>query len=256
MTHLAIEYAKRGMSVIPIHRNKIPLLDEWKPYQSRAATPEQVAKWAQKYPWCNWAIVTGAINGIVVLDLDGPEAAREAKRLGLPPGAPVVRTGKGWHIYFAHPGQPVKNAVRVFPGADIRGDGGYVAAPPSVHPSGAVYRWVKDRSIFETELPPMPDWLAELVFSHSAPASVPGRPAGAGVDELERIAFGVDEGERNVAAARLAGYLLSFRRMNPRVAAALMEAWNERNRPPLPLGELYRTIDSIARRQAKREWGA
>ncbi|HHY67327.1 MAG TPA: hypothetical protein GX517_09060, partial [Alicyclobacillus sp.] len=225
MAHLAIEYARRGLSVIPLDEDRHPLV-RWKPYQFQAATPEQVMQWIQKYPGCNWAIVTGAVNGIVVLDLDSPEAVREAKNRGIPPDGPVVRTRRGWHLYFAHPGKAVPNKVNVLSGMDLRGDGGYAVAPPSVHPSGVPYRWA--RSIFESDLPPMPEWVAKLLCTPKIPLTERG-PMDVATD-LERIAFGVDEGERNVAAARLAGYLLSFRRMNPRVAAALMEAWNERNR--------------------------
>ncbi|MDI3257682.1 MAG: bifunctional DNA primase/polymerase [Kyrpidia sp.] len=252
----AIEYARHGLSVIPLEaRGKRPLI-KWEPFQHRRPTPEQVMRWGQEYPNANWGIVTGAVSGVVVLDLDSDEAAQEAKRRWIPSGCPVVRTGKGWHIFFRHPGHQVPNAVGVFPGGDVRADGGYVVAPPSVHPSGAAYRWARGRSILEIEPPPMPDWLEELVFSHSAHATAPERPAAVGADELERIAFGVDEGERNVAAARLAGYLFSFRRMNPKIALALLEAWNLTNRPPLPLNELHRTINSIAKRQARKEMGA
>ncbi|GGJ03049.1 hypothetical protein GCM10010885_10420 [Alicyclobacillus cellulosilyticus] len=247
----AVQYAQRGLSVIPVEpRGKRPLL-QWRPFQTHAPTPEQVERWARQWPECNWAIVTGAVSGVVVLDLDSPEAVHEAKRRGLP-RAPVVFTGKGYHLYFAHPGYNVANTVRVLPGADIRADGGYVVVPPSVHPSGHVYAWIRGRSILDLNPPPMPEWLHALL---SAPVSALHTPQHDTMTDLERIALGVDEGERNQAAARLAGYLLKYL-PHPRVAVALMEAWNLTNRPPLPWQELQRTINSIARREARKEASA
>ncbi|ADG06635.1 Bifunctional DNA primase/polymerase [Kyrpidia tusciae DSM 2912] len=255
LTSTPLAYIKRDLSTIPLEpKGKRPLI-KWEPFQHRRPTPEQVMRWAQEHPGCNWAIVTGAVSGVVVLDLDSPEAAQEIKQRGVEDVGPVVKTGKGWHLYFRHPGHPVQNAVKLLPGVDVRGDGGYVAAPPSVHPSGAVYRWAKGRSILEIEPPPLPEWVEELLNQPQEPAGgVSIQLEGIG-DDIERIALGVGQGERNQATARLAGYLFSFRRMNPKVAVALLEAWNLTNRPPLPLQELHRAINSIAKRQARKEMG-
>jgi hypothetical protein len=51
-------------------------------------------------------------------------------------------TGKGRQLFYRHPGGKLSNAVRKFPGIDIRGDGGYVVAPPSIHPNGKRYQWL------------------------------------------------------------------------------------------------------------------
>jgi hypothetical protein len=62
--------------------------------------------------------------------------------LDLPP-TPTVRTGRGVHYYFKRPSFEVRNGVGIAGvKLDIRGDGGYVAAPDSIHPSGARYEWV------------------------------------------------------------------------------------------------------------------
>src|SRR5579875_3240999 len=121
----------QGWSVFPLQpRGKKPLC-EWKKFQVERASLEQVREWAKRE--CNIGIVTGRISKIVVLDLDSEEAIAEAKRLGLPPTS-TVRTGKGLHLSFRHPGSfDVPNATGIFPGADIRGDGGYVVGPGSVH---------------------------------------------------------------------------------------------------------------------------
>jgi hypothetical protein len=68
-----------------------------------------------------------------------------------------VRTGRegGFHRYLNHPGGTIGNA-RLGPGVDVRADKGYVLAPPSVHPSGGIYKWENElvpiRSLTEHEL--------------------------------------------------------------------------------------------------------
>ena len=111
----------------------------WAPYQKAPAAPETIERWLTKWPGCNLGIITGAISGIVVLDVDSRHGGDEslAKVPPLPPG-PVVKTPNGRHFYFRHPGQGVRIRNRwgkqdkPLPGLDIRGDGGYVVGPGSV----------------------------------------------------------------------------------------------------------------------------
>ncbi|WP_255400463.1 phage/plasmid primase, P4 family [Novosphingobium sp. HII-3] len=78
----------------------------------------------------------------------------------------TVRTGKGLHVYFQHPGDKLGNRAGVRPGWDIRGDGGYVVAPGSTHPSGAQYAWQDPPPMFD--LAPMPDWLVQMLAEPEA----------------------------------------------------------------------------------------
>ena len=120
----------------------------------------QVDQWWDTEPTANVGIATGADSGLIVLDLDSDQAVDEATRRGLPP-TPVVRTAKGLHLYFRHPGGRIKNRANVAAGMDIRADGGYVVAPPSVHPTGTVYEW--EVSPDQAKLADLPDWLLHLV---------------------------------------------------------------------------------------------
>lgn len=126
-----------------------------------------IEHWWQRWPSANVAIRTGAVSGLVVLDVDpdhGGDASLEAllNRHGpLPPGG-VVRTGSGGrHVYLAHPGGLVRNDTgrRLGPGLDVRGDGGYVIAPPSRHASGGRYAVAGHGGV----LPDLPDWLERLL---------------------------------------------------------------------------------------------
>jgi hypothetical protein len=103
--------------------------------------------WWTRWPDANIAIATGAVSGIVVIDIDprhgGPTSLEAWER----DNGPLPRTletetgGGGSHKVFLHPGFPVKNRTNLVPGVDVRGDGGYIVVPPSVHCSGGRYRW-------------------------------------------------------------------------------------------------------------------
>lgn len=126
----------RGWSIFPLKpRSKEPV-GPWKRFQTEHATAEEIAQWATTD--CNVGIVTGAISGIVVLDLDSADAIAEAEALGFI-GTDTVQTSRGLHAYFAHPGGEVRNLAKFRPGMDLRGDGGYVVGPGSVHPDGSIY---------------------------------------------------------------------------------------------------------------------
>ncbi len=108
--------------------------------------------------------MTGAVSNIIVLDCDSTDAFHEVTSRGVPQ-TPRVRTARGWHLYFRWPGHPVANAVGILPGVDLRGDGGYVVGPGSVHSSGAVYEW--DPSPREVPFAPAPDWLLDMLATRN-----------------------------------------------------------------------------------------
>jgi hypothetical protein len=247
---MAIAYTARGWSVIPLQqRGKRPLLPSWSEYQSQRASEEEIREWWTRWPDANVGVVTGQVSGLIVLDLDGPGAVNFAKRHGVPPTV-VASTGKGWHVYFQHPGQPVQNAAALdgVKGLDVRGDGGYVVAPPSVHPSGRVYQWAKGRSPDDLPLAPCPEWLLKLLAGRDRAANLgPGKEPG----WVEQLLQGVPEGQRDDACTRLAGHYLGKGLPESEVLALLL-AWNQRNRPPLPEGQVEKCVRSVAGREARK----
>lgn len=181
--HRAHRLLALGLSVIPVPRagtclirgtpcdGKTPILS-WKPFQSRLPTVEELELWFVS-DLTNIAIVTGAVSGVVVVDVDAREAWEAAARR-LPATPWRTRTAKGLHLWFQHPGFHVGNRTRIaladdkLP-LDVRGDGGYVMAPGSVHASGAAYRFDGDWTQPKTALPVFsPDWLLRVSSNRRA----------------------------------------------------------------------------------------
>ena len=170
MQDAALWYAKNGYSVIPLKpQGKKPLID-WAPYRQKKATKKEIISWWQKWPQANIGIVTGAVSGILVLDIDGWEGEQTIRYKGLfCPATMKSRTGGGgWHYIYRHPGFECKNYARqagetLLRGLDFLGDGDYIVVPPSIHRSGNRYKW----SVSPEEASPVapPEWLLELIRS-------------------------------------------------------------------------------------------
>lgn len=145
---------RMGWSVIPLRaRDKLPSI-KWTEYQRRVSDRAEVKCWADQGG--NVGIVTGMVSRLLVLDLDNVAATDEAGSRGIP-STVTVATAKGMHCYFAHPGGKIGNRTGIFPGADVRGDGGYVVGPGSIHPTGTRYSWIAAPP--ETRLAYPPPWL-------------------------------------------------------------------------------------------------
>lgn len=119
-----------GYCLIPCNLDKRPAISEWRPFQQERPTEDQMGRWI-KVKHAAWALITGAISGVIVLDFDGTKGVETMRKLGL---SPHVKTGSGgYHVYFVHPGWAVstvnskskKKLGEFYPGMDIRADGGY-----------------------------------------------------------------------------------------------------------------------------------
>jgi len=247
----AILYAAGGWSVIPVEaRGKRPLI-AWLEFQQRIASESEIASWFRKWPDANVGIVTGYISQIVVVDVDpqhgGAQSLEELEQSqgALPCTLEVHTGGGGRHLYFSYPPVRLHNRVGIRPGIDLRSDGGYVVAPPSVHPSGGQYRWLPGQSPQEMSPEPLPAWFLEATRASSQP--------GHSLKHWRRIVReGVAQGQRNSVLASLTGHLL-WHGVDPEVALDLMLAWNQaRCQPPLSDDEVARVVQSIARLHATR----
>ena len=160
----ALYYLRRGWSVVPVRRGeKIPAIP-WNQFQNRRATEAEIHDWFSD-PTMGVGIVTGAISNLVVLDFDGElGAATEQQLLPRLGAGPVALTGGGGcHRFFSHPGKKVFTRKGILPGMDIRGDGGFIVAPPSVHASGRQYSWDVDAHVDDLGLPSLTDSMVDLI---------------------------------------------------------------------------------------------
>lgn len=204
-----------GWRVFPVGRDKVPCIKGGCNAASR--DPEIIAGWGQQFPEANVAVPTGAESGIFVIDCDRDDALERLRRLGRLPDTLIARSHRGVHLYFLHCGGRVVNRsgklversssryrsdrwVEI-EGLDIRGDGGSITVPPSVHASGREYQWI-DAGV-PIALPP--PWLLRMLGEkreallrpdfERQPPSLDGI-----VERLERAGEGTRNHALNVAA--------------------------------------------------------
>lgn len=237
---------ERQWSVIPLSPRTKRAMVKWKQFARRLPTEREVRAWWTKYPDANVGIVTGAVSNLVVIDID-PEKGGDAFawRKEYPTELSSVTGRGGAHFFYSYPaGATVvhNSANRLAQGVDVRGDGGYVAAPPSIHENGKPYVWMDRGEPSDVPL--------ELFMRSSENGNSNGaEPRVDSEHWLQRILQGVKHGERNDASARLAGYLLG-KKIPRDVIVQQMLAWNALNDPPLSKSRIEQTVDSVAQTAA------
>ncbi|WP_367341137.1 bifunctional DNA primase/polymerase [Aminivibrio sp.] len=150
----ALAYQRMNLSVIPVRPDKKPYVS-WTEYQKRLATEDEIKAWWEKWPTAMIGIVTGSVSGVAVIDCDTEEGKKAVRDL-LPAGfkSPVADTPRGGlHIWCRHH-DGIGNNTGAIPGVDLRAEGGYIIAPPSVNGNGKGYRWRDSKSIFDIYPPP------------------------------------------------------------------------------------------------------
>ena len=238
VNELAAEYVDNGWSVLPVRPDeKRPYMTNWLQYTKTKAPKAMVEGWFNNLSGAGVGAVTGRISNMVVLDVEHNCPYPIEELLRKYPTQMVARSGGGgYHLFYQYPTNQsrVSNRVRIFEGADLRADGGFIVLPPTVHQSGNRYEWVK-----RGPLGAFPVALLDLK------AHTPVQGDGWITEALR----GVSEGGRNDTCARLAGYFFK-KGMNSDIVEALLIDWNERNEPPLPIREVRTTIKSIERSHA------
>lgn len=150
MLDAALRYAELGLAVFPLAEGtKIPCIQGG--FTMATTDPEQIRAFWNVRPMCNIGIATGGrSNGLVVVDVDldndkgedGYIALRawEAEHGELPEGACATTPRGGMHLYFISD-EPFSCSTNQEKGIDVRADGGFVVAPPSVRDDGRAYEW-------------------------------------------------------------------------------------------------------------------
>jgi RecA-family ATPase len=247
----ALTYARMGLAVFPLRPgDKRPATENG----CKAATTslQQIADWWDRYPDCNIGIATGGISGgLVVIDLDidetkginGYDSLKEWQRKNgeLPETWQSITGRGGYHLLYMDSAEN-KNRVGLYEGVDIRGEGGYIVAPPSIHPNGRKYEWEQgpddfgiaqaDSKVINFLMGPAPDGWQRQVFS--SPEIIP-------------------EGERTSTMIRLIGSLKT-KGLDDEAIQAAVRAENEKKCvPPLTDLELVRTVFPAISRGWKAE---
>jgi putative DNA primase/helicase len=204
----------------------------------------QLETWADLCPDCNWGLATGTASGLVVIDVDGAEgraSLADLERQGFTlPATLTVTTGRtdgGEHRYYRLPsGIDIRNDQKGKIGAhvDVRGAGGFVVCPPSIHASGKRYSFI-DQSAPVADLP---GWVIErlTVRPQKPTATAPASP------------LAVGEGGRTNRLVSLAGTMQRRAMSLEAIEAALLAENSAKCAPPLPEAKVRAIAADIVKR--------
>ncbi len=262
----ALYYARRGWHVIPLNwltddgacscgnpdcrsQGKHPF-STLAPHGSQDSTTHlpTIRRWYKQYPRLNIGIRTGEVSGLVVVDLDGDDgliswAEYDREEHRHQPTLLAVTGSGGLHFYFQHPSFQVANsASKIGKGIDIRGENGYIVAPPSTHKSGGQYQWDGAANPENATLSPLPGWLLPRLVP---PTRAPRRSAPTEVTLPGEIPP-ITEGQRNVSMASIAGRLRRAGADEQHIADYLARL-NMAIGDPLPQREVESVARSISR---------
>ena len=255
----ALDYAaKHGWHVFPCHTvvdgqcscgnsacaspGKHPRIKEWQ--EGSPTDPEQIRRWWTIWSDANIGVATGTASGVVALDVDprhgGDEALAElVEKYGALPETPESLTGGGGrHILFMDPGGNLRNSVSTLgSGLDIRANGGFIIAPPSLHNSGRRYEWEVTSHPHDVSLAKMPDWMLTLLRAPSPAEPKPGAD----------ISADIVEGERNTTLFRIACALRRNGLQEHALHAAIAAMNQHQCKPPLDDKEVERIAASASK---------
>lgn len=231
---VAHQYLSNHWSIIPL-TGKQPIID-WKEFQTRLPEAEEVEHWFNDERVTGIGIVTGKLSNLVVLDID--QGSDYPTKL-LPQTLSSLTGNGGLHYYFQYSElEDLKNKVGFQYKTDLRAEGGYVVAPPSIHPvTKKYYEWIDEK----TSPAPIPQQLIiDLTKQESLSQNIDGN-----------IFAGVSSGQRNQAAASIVGKLLSTLNQKDWESCGweFAKSWNLRNEPPLEESELRTVFSSIYKRE-------
>jgi len=242
-----------GFSVIPlIYGEKRPKI-RWEEFQHRKPTDIELDKWFSEK--ANIAVICGAVSGnLVVLDFDDPETYCKffPKHEQLEKETIVVKTARGIQVYL-RTDKPVSSMKFPDIKLDVKGEGGYVVAPPSLHPSGVQYQFVNPdvkQVLFVPDLEKSLLENIEKIFGAKIKRKFwferefVGEYKGPHPPCIKVLLRGVEQGIRNETAIRLASYFANFRGWDYNRVLKKLKKWNESNRPPLDEKELEAVVES------------
>lgn len=249
----ALYYAQElGWPVFPLRpRGKVPLIGKAQGgngLHDATTSAEQVIAWWEATPAANIGLATGGSARLVVVDVDGAAGEAALDGFGALPDTPISHTGKGRHLVFAADG--VRNSAgKLGPQLDVRGEGGYIVAPPSIHPNGHPYRWV--RAPWKTQVAELPPAIADAIAAGTAVVGHVGAKPARARQAVDVVLEGVEEGGRNQALTEYVGRQFAMGARELEVLEIARSINQTKFRPPLPEHEVEAVVQSIAAAHAR-----
>jgi len=238
-------YKSLGFSIIPLlYKSKRPLVP-WKEYQKRQPTDAEITSWFRGQPR-NIGIVTGSVSAnLTVLDFDDESSYYKffIKREELEKTTLTVKPSRGLHLYLRND-RPIRSFKISKLKLDIKAEGGFVVAPPSIHPRGHVYHFIN----CEVKGVALVSDLESMIWARASELGVKKRVLTPtehklGVGKacyrgehpvcIRKLLRGVKLGERDEVAVRLAGYFHVERGLTEDETLKKLLNWNQRNHPPI-----------------------
>lgn len=232
----AFAYHVKGYNIIPVAPDKKPAISSWKKWQTEEQSDELITDWFSENVHANVGIITGNLSNLTVVDIDTKNGQKQADHMlaKFPETYTVQTPSGGYHLYYAYQkGLTVSaNAYPQYPNVDIRSEGGYVVAPPSVTDKGE-YTVIKNIDIAVFPIALFPDKKLKRTLTEQTTAN---------------------KGQRNDTLASFAGKLLQASpedQWESEVWPAVERA-NKTYTPPLPAKEVRQIFDSILKKEKQR----
>lgn len=215
---------------------------KWGEFQKRRPTTTEIKSWFGNGDKHNIAVVCGQVSdNLVILDCDTEARFYELALIicekleidDILDFTRVSKTGKGYHIWLftEKPVQSVK-----FPKLDIKGEGGYIVAPPSIHPDGPEYKFVNPLQPIR-HIKTLLDIGLDLMQKKDNP-----QENNYSDNWITNALQGITEGDRNDICYKLASHFKNSQPID--ITEKLLLGWNTKNKPPLDETEILQTIKS------------
>lgn len=241
---VALSYLELGYRPIPIKPGTKEARVKWDRYKTEAPTRAEICAWWTRCPDDGVAIVTGEYAGFIVIDEDGAEgrAAIEAAFGPMPRTTTSITGGGGRHYLFRASAGHARNYVALLPSVDVRATGGYIVVAPTLHASGASYKWDDANGCgISAPLAPLPEGFATLLGDMATSSKRPPFPDA------------IPQGTRNNTLTARAGALFKRGWSSAGVRLDLLALNATRCQPPLDRGEVETIVTSIANREAGKQ---
>ena len=242
LAQAAERYAKLGLAVFPVlPSSKRPATK----HGLKDATTDisTIRSGWYSNPMFNIGMSTGSVSGgVVVIDIDvDPDSGKDGfeylnkweREHGELPETVTSITGRGGRHMFYRVRDKITNTTNEDYGIDLRGDGGYVMMPPSIHPNGTIYQWENDPEDFSIA------WADDnvLAFMESV------RPRASAGQRFE-LKSEIRSGNRNGELFKYAASMQSRGYSDAEIATLVRKANDERCKPKLSDAEVEKIINS------------